>query len=120
MSDIGLSQEQIDAMLGGGAGGEAPAKEGLSTADAGIFGDFERETLGNLPNVINAMTGFEYTLGQLEVSQTNPSELPDLIGSDLIFCFPIDVGGSMSHFLVFDQAFAKKNCRSVDRGESNG
>lgn len=117
MTDIGLSQEQIDAMLGGGSGGEAVPAAGFSTADAGIFGDFEREVLGNLPNVINAMTGFEYALGSLEVSQTNPDELPDLIGNDLIFSFPIDVGGTMSHFLVFDQAYAKKIAAALTGGE---
>jgi flagellar motor switch protein FliN len=107
MSDIGLSQEQIDALLGGGAGAPAAAGGGLAALDAESLADFERETMGTLPSVFNAMTGFDYYLSSIEYAPATSAELPDLLGGDLIFGFPISIGSDMTHYLVLDAGFAK-------------
>lgn len=112
MADIGLSQEQIDALLGGAA--DAPlAAGGLGTFDAEALADFERETMGTLPSVFNAMTGFDYVLSGIEYAPAPTAELPDLLGGDLVFGLPISVGEALTHYLVLDAAFAKRVAASL-------
>jgi flagellar motor switch protein FliN/FliY len=112
MSDIGLSQDQIDALLGGAA--SAPGSmPGLTQHDTEALADFERETMGTLPSVFNAMTGFDYHLANIEYTPVTPEELPALIGLDLVFSFPINVGEAMTHYLVLDAGFAKHVASSL-------
>jgi flagellar motor switch protein FliN len=118
MTDIGLTQDQIDAILGGGSGGAAPA--GISTGDAAALADFERSTLASLPSVLNAMTGFEYAMGGVEYASTNPEELAALVGEDLVFSFPITIDQSMTHFLILDPVFAKQVAAALTGSEPDG
>jgi flagellar motor switch protein FliN len=116
MTDIGLSQEQIDALLGGAAApGAAP---GLTQHDTEALADFERETMGTLPSVFNAMTGFDYHLANIEYAPVAPDELPALLGLDLVFSFPISVGSEMTHYMVLDAAFAKLVASSLMGAET--
>lgn len=79
MSDEMISQEEIDALLSGGAGGDspaddaAPAADASSTDDAGIT-DMERDALGEIGNI--SMGGAATTLSVLlgrKVSITTPT-----------------------------------------------
>ena len=79
MSDDMISQEEIDALLSGGAGGDspaddaAPAADASSTDDAGIT-DMERDALGEIGNI--SMGGAATTLSVLlgrKVSITTPT-----------------------------------------------
>jgi len=117
MTEIGLTQEQIDAMLGGGGGGDAAAAGGPSSDDLATLADFERETMGNMPSVLNAMTGAEYELAGVEFAKTNPGELADLAGSDLIFSIPIEVDGPMTHLLMLEAGFSKEVAAALTGGE---
>ena len=74
-----ISQEEIDALLSGGSGGEAPAEETSSDADAssaedaGVT-DMERDALGEIGNI--SMGGAATTLSVLlgrKVSITTPT-----------------------------------------------
>ena len=74
-----ISQEEIDALLSGGAGGDspaddaAPAADASSTDDAGIT-DMERDALGEIGNI--SMGGAATTLSVLlgrKVSITTPT-----------------------------------------------
>ena len=62
MSDEMISQEEIDALLSGGAGGDspaddaAPAADASSTDDAGIT-DMERDALGEIGNIFHGRCG---------------------------------------------------------------
>jgi flagellar motor switch protein FliN len=118
MSDIGLTQDQIDAILGGGGGGGGSSS--LSSGDVAALADFERSTLASLPSVLNAMTGFEYVMGGVEYAATNPDELAALIGEDLIFSFPITVDQPMMHFLILDPVFAKQVAAALTGSEPDG
>jgi flagellar motor switch protein FliN/FliY len=73
--------------------------------------------MGNLPSVLNAMTGFEYAMGGVEISSISADELPTLVGDDLIFAFPIKVDGEMTHHLILDPAFAKQVAAALTGGE---
>ena len=79
MSDEMISQEEIDALLSGGAGGDSPADDAApaaaasSTDDAGIT-DMERDALGEIGNI--SMGGAATTLSVLlgrKVSITTPT-----------------------------------------------
>ena len=37
--------------------------------------------MGNLPSVLNAMTGFEYALSRVECAPASPGELPALLAA---------------------------------------
>ncbi len=80
MSDIGLSQEQIDALLGGGASAPAASRRAWPQLDAEALADFERETMGTLPSVFNAMTGFDYYLVQHRIRASQPGGTAGLAG----------------------------------------
>ncbi len=116
MTDIGLTQDQIDAILGGGGG----ASSGMSASNVTALADFERSTLASRPSVLNAMTGFEYTLAGVEYAPTNPDELVALIGEDLVFSFPITVDQPMVHFLILDPVFAKQVAAALTGSEPDG
>lgn len=121
MAEIGLTQEQIDAMLSGAAGGGASAGgPSFSAADAQGFADFERDTMGNFPSVINAMTGFDYHLSSVEVAKTSADEIGALAGDDIVFSIPIDVDGAQASFLVLDATFAKQVATALTGAEGNG
>ncbi|MBN2082149.1 flagellar motor switch protein FliN [bacterium] len=107
MTEIGLTQEQIDAMLGGVDVGDGGGS-GVSSDDLVSLADLERETMGNLPSIINAMTGMDYALGDIEFTRTNPEEILELIGDDLIFSIPISVGEPATHYIVIERTFAKQ------------
>jgi flagellar motor switch protein FliN/FliY len=121
MAEIGLTQEQIDAMLSGATGESGSgggSGRGLSAAEAQSFADFERDTMGNFPSVINAMTGFDYRLSSVDVAQTSPDEIGALAGDDLAFSIPLDVNGPLASFLVLDQSFAKHVAAALTGGEA--
>lgn len=113
MTDIGLSQEQIDALLGGASDAPESGRANLSATEVAALADFERETMGNLPSVLNAMTGFEYLVSNIEYARTSPQELPEILGTDLIFAFPIAIGEPMVHFMAFEATFAKHVAASL-------
>jgi len=110
MADIGLTQEQIDQVLGS-------AESSAAGLDVAALADFERETMGNLPSVLNALTGFDYQLEAVEFATTAPDELAELIGSDLCFKIPITVSDAMVHCLILDNQFAKVVASALTGGE---
>ncbi|WP_313992071.1 flagellar motor switch phosphatase FliY [uncultured Selenomonas sp.] len=82
MSDEMISQEEIDALLSGGAGGDAPAEDAAPAADASAgeagddagITDMERDALGEIGNI--SMGGAATTLSVLlgrKVSITTPT-----------------------------------------------
>jgi flagellar motor switch protein FliN/FliY len=121
MVDIGITQEQIDAMLAGTSGQSSGVdSHGLSTADAQAFADFERDTMGNFPSVINAMTGFDYRLSSVEVARTHPDEIAALVGEDMVFSIPLTLGAQHASFLVLDVGFAKQVAAALTGAEIDG
>jgi flagellar motor switch protein FliN/FliY len=119
MADIGLTQDQIDAMLAGATGSSAAAGGlAFSAADAQGFADFERDTMGNFPSVINAMTGFDYRLSSVEVARTSPDEIGALAGGDLVYSIPISVDGPQASFLIMDATFAKQVAAALTGAEA--
>ena len=118
MTEIGLTQEQIDAMLSGGGGDAGSA--GPSSDDLVALADFERETMGNLPSVLNAMTGTDYQLSVIEFARTNAGELADLAGQDLIFSIPIEVDGPVTHLIMLEAGFSKEIAAALTGGEADG
>lgn len=112
MTDIGLTQEQIDAMLGGGDSGG-----GITSEDLAALADFERETMGNLPSVLNAMTGADYSMENVEFVSTTSEELAALAGDDLIFSIPIDVGEPLTHHMMLEARFSKDVAAALTGGE---
>jgi flagellar motor switch protein FliN len=85
----------------------------LTQHDTEALADFERETMGTLPSVFNAMTGFDYQLANIEYAPVAAEELPALLGLDLVFSFPITLGTAMTHYMVLDAAFAKHVASSL-------
>ena len=112
MADVGLTQEQIDATLG--SSGEPGAAAALNVT---ALADFERDTMGNLPSVLNALTGFNYALTSVEFASVSGDEIAELIGSDLVFSAAITLDEPMTHCLVLDASFAKKVAAALTGGE---
>jgi flagellar motor switch protein FliN/FliY len=69
--------------------------------------------------VLNAMTGFDYGLHNVECAPASPGELPALLASDLIFGFPVTIGESVTHYLVLDARFAKLVAASLMGAEAS-
>lgn len=124
MSDVGLSQSEIDALLGGAvdttAAPPAGASAAFSSADSDALAGFEREALGNLAGVINAMTGFEYVLDAVEVASVSADELAALLGEDLIYDIPVTIGSDTQHLLVLEPMFAKQVAAALTGGDPGG
>ncbi|GEM_PF-409229 len=118
MAEVGLTQDQIDEMLAKGEGGGSVDPSAISSADLTALTDFERETMSNLPSVLNAMTGFEFALENVELSLVKADELTAVVGDDLIFGLPIEAGESMLHCLVLDNGFAKHVASALTGGEA--
>ena len=90
MSDDMISQEEIDALLSGGGGDDAPADDAAASDDASAAGasptgdtitDMERDALGEIGNI--SMGGAATTLSVLlgrKVSITTPVEVGYSIG----------------------------------------
>lgn len=108
MAEVGLTQDQIDEMLAKGEEGGAADPAAISSPDLTALSDFERQTMGNLPSVLNAMTGFEYVLDGVELALIKADELAAVIAEDLVFSLPIEAGEPLVHCLVVDQGFAKR------------
>jgi len=119
MADIGLTQDQIDSMLGEAPGSGAAQQVALGEQDIAALVDIEHATMGNLPSVLNAMTGFEYRIGTVECSRTEPGEIPTLLGSDLVFGFPVEVGEPFTHFLSMETQFAKRIAAALTGAQSS-
>lgn len=119
MADIGLSQEQIDALLSQGGGAIAPVPGGamLTASDFRQMEEFESQAMGNLPSVINAMTGFEYTLRKVEVSEAVVGELPALLGECLVFSMPVGLPDPTLHYLAIDVAFGRSIAAALTGAE---
>ena len=117
MTDVGLTQDQIDAILGGG---DESAGGGSAAGDNAALAEFERNTLASLPSVLNAMTGFEYVMSGVECTSTNPEEFAELVGDDLVFSFPITIEQPMTHFLILDPVFAKQVAAALTGSEPEG
>ena len=121
VSDIGLSQEEIDAMLGGG-GDDAPAAPAAPPAsvDTRALADLERELLGSIADVMNAMTGFDYRVSNVEYSTLSADEIPDLIGDDIIFKSAISVDKQeQTHYYIYDMQFARSIAAALTGGEED-
>ncbi|MCC7477667.1 flagellar motor switch protein FliN [bacterium] len=124
MSDVGLSQAEIDALLGGAVdsppAAAAPGGTAFSGAQTEALAAFERESLGNLAGVINAMTGFEYNLDGVEAASVSSDELAALVGDDLIYRIPVTVGEECTHLLVLEPGFAKMVAAALTGGDPGG
>lgn len=113
MAETGLTQEQIDSMLDSEKTNTDDAVKAIDTA---VLADFEREAMGNLPSVLNAMTGAEYQLGTVEFVRVQADELPSLIGDDLVFSMAVDLGEPLTHVLVLENVFAKDVAATLTGG----
>ncbi len=124
MSDVGLSQAEIDALLGGGADpgptAQQSAPSGFNGAETEALADFERDSLGNLAGVINAMTGFEYNLDGVETATVSADELAGLLGDDLLYSIPVTIGTDCVHMLLLEPAFAKAVAAALTGGDPGG
>jgi flagellar motor switch protein FliN/FliY len=116
MAETGLTQEQIDSMLDSEKASKGDAVKAVDTA---VLADFEREAMGNLPSVLNAMTGAEYQLGSVEFVRVQADELPSLIGDDLVFSMAIDIGEPVTHAVVLESVFAKNVAATLTGGEAS-
>jgi flagellar motor switch protein FliN len=110
MSDFGLTQDQIDAMLNNVAG-SPPSLSANESMQA--LSDFETQTMANLPSVLNALTGFEYKLSGVECAPTTAAELVTLLDGELVFSIPFTAGDQLTHLMVLDQQFAKSIAASL-------
>jgi len=115
MTEIGLTEEQISAMLDDQ--GKPVTAQDLTSDDLITLTDFERQTMANLSSVLNAMTGAEYTVVKVEYAKTSAEELPTLLGEDLIFGVSIDIGETFKHFIVLEKPFARAVAASLTGGE---
>lgn len=99
---------------------------GTSSGDAGggvdidALTQFEQETMGNTPGVMNALTGFTYNLDEVEFVPVSADELPDLLGSDLLFASKLSVDAEYWHFLVLERQFAIQIAAALTGTELEG
>ncbi|MCB1217220.1 MAG: flagellar motor switch protein FliN [bacterium] len=122
MADIGLTQEEIDAMLGGGGADDAGDSGGgpPSGLDTRALADLERELLGSIADVMNAMTGFDYRVSNVEYATLAASEIHDLLGDDIIFKSGITVDKqALTHYYVYDAAFARSIAAALTGGDDD-
>ena len=115
VSDIGLSQEEIDSMLGTAPGGPAPAG---APVDTRALADLEQELLGSIADVMNAMTGFDYRVTSVEYATLAADEIRDLLADDIIFKSALQVAKlATSHYYIYDAQFARSIAAALTGGE---
>lgn len=117
VSDVGLTQEEMDAMLDGG-GGSGLTSGKPQPVDTRALADLEQELLGSIADVMNAMTGFTYKVTGVEYATIAASEIRDLLGDDIIFKSPVTVDKqAISHYYVYDLQYARSIAAALTGGD---
>ncbi|MCB1221297.1 MAG: flagellar motor switch protein FliN [Planctomycetales bacterium] len=121
MADIGLTQAEIDAMLNGGGDEDMGTMPAAAPAmDTRALAELERELLGSIADVMNAMTGFDYQVSNVEYSTLSSGEIRDLLGDDIIFKSAVSVDKQpLTHYYVYDAAFARSIAAALTGGDDD-